>query len=114
MAEWIRCPICDKELPSTMFSRRDDGTRREVCKRCQNIERLRGKRDAHVVRQDEHHGYKTKWTRADNDVLDAAIGRTIDDVAKDLGRTPEAVLWQIRRMKRQHIVDGRIAAREMA
>lgn len=114
MTEWIRCPMCDKEKPSTMFAHYGDSTMRPICKRCQTVMRLREQRKSHVVRQDEHHGQRTKWTRADNEVLDAAEGRTIDDVARELGRTPEGVLWQIRRMGRQRVVDGRIAAREMA
>lgn len=133
---WHRCPVCGKELPETMYSLDSEtGKKHSMCKRCLNNyrshvwhQRYDGNRDAvpydrgnrknrtwrHILAENNPHpGSQAVWTEDDKRHIEASVGRKAADVAREIGRSENAVksfIWE--HCKQLHLSHGVIEERE--
>jgi len=104
MTTWKTCPVCGKELPSTMYSiDLATGARREVCKAC--FKKLPPERRT-APGLSTHPGTFGHWTEADDEVIRAHVGERTEDVAELIGRTRMSVTVHVRNMAGLRCVDG--------
>lgn len=108
MTEWKRCPECGGEYPETAFLKKErlSDERRDVCYKCWRRERDRQRYQHKDAKS--HPGKHKRWTRGDDDALDAAVGMRIEDVAERVGRTEYAVRLHIRKRPQLDVLNGRI------
>lgn len=110
MTEWRTCPRCGGEYPATAFLKKERNgnadERRDVCYKCWRRERDR----QHYQPRDasSHPGRHKRWTRGDDDALDAAAGMRLEDFAEQVGRTEYAVRLHIRKRPHLDVLNGRI------
>lgn len=94
--EWRTCPGCGKERPDRYFPRvQGTGERSELCAACRKREQ-RGA--APAPPRSGHPGPGTAWTSEDVDALLGGRGRTVEEVAGEVGRTRVAVMDKLKRM----------------
>lgn len=69
-----------------------------MCTTCRQLTRNRRQRREWL--QDhpraDHPGWRRPWSDADLEHLQESHGRSVEDVARELGRTKAGVIWQIR------------------
>jgi hypothetical protein len=91
MTEWIRCPRCGRERPSTYYAvSRETGERRDVCQRCHAAQRREEWLEAHPRQEDPARGRQSRhWTSSEDALI--REGAVVDEVCRATGRTANAV-----------------------